>query len=217
MNRTKQHDDTPVECGTRMVKKRRQILNGAREVFLKEGFEGASVDDISNAANVSKATLYNHFPDKRLMFKAVIEEECDKQAGHMFALPQNPEGVEATLLEAAQGFVNFLTTPFAHNIFRICVGEADRFPELGHDFYRTGPALLQDHLVKFFEDCEPHNVLSIEDPVMAADQFAELCKAGLFARAVFGVQTKFTKKEKEKVAREAIATFMARYSKQAEV
>lgn len=213
MIRLKKCTEMPAEQGTRMVKKRRQILDGAREVFLKEGFEGASVDDISNAACVSKATLYNHFPDKRLMFKAVIEEECDKQAGHMFALPENPEGVEATLLEAAQGFVDFLTTPFAHNIFRICVGEADRFPELGQDFYRTGPALMREHLVKFFEVCEPHNVLSIDDPVMAADQFAELCKADLFTRAVFGVQHKFTKKQKEKVAREAIATFMARYGK----
>lgn len=210
---TKQKNDVPATQGTRMVKKRCQILAGAREVFLKEGFEGASVDDISIAASVSKATLYNHFPDKRLMFKAVIEGECDKQAGHMFALPQNAEGVEATLLDAAQRFVNFLTTPFAQNIFRICVGEADRFPELGQDFYRTGPELLRNHLMQFFEDCKPHNILQIDDPAMAADQFAELCKANLFARALFGVQTKFTKKEKEKVAREAIATFMARYSK----
>lgn len=213
MHSANRQNRTPPELGTRMVKKRRQILDGARAVFLKEGFEGASVDDISNAASVSKATLYNHFPDKRLMFKAVIEEECDKQAGHMFALPNNAEDVEATLLEAAEGFVGFLTTPFAQNIFRICVGEADRFPELGHDFYRTGPALMREMLVKFFEDCEPHDVLAIDDPAMAADQFAELCKANLFARAVFGVQTKFTKKEKAKVAREAITTFMARYSK----
>lgn len=206
---------SPAEQGTRMKKKRRQILDGAREIFLKEGFEGASVDDISNAASVSKATLYNHFPDKRLMFKAVVEAECEKQAGHMFALPANAEGVEATLLEAAEGFVGFLTTPFAQNIFRICVGEADRFPELGQDFYRTGPALMRKRLVEFFDNCRPHNVLDIEDPTMAADQFAELCKADLFARAVFGVQSKFSKKEKAKVAREAVTTFMARYGKTA--
>ncbi|WP_372674886.1 TetR/AcrR family transcriptional regulator, partial [Aquicoccus sp.] len=41
-----------------------QVLEGARKVFMADGFERASVDDIARAAGVSKATLYSYFPDK---------------------------------------------------------------------------------------------------------------------------------------------------------
>ena len=57
-----------------------QVLKGARDVFMADGFEGASVDDIARAAGVSKATLYSYFPDKRLLFMEVARNECARQA-----------------------------------------------------------------------------------------------------------------------------------------
>ena len=56
-----------------------QVLDGARTVFLRDGFEGASVDDIARQAGVSKATLYNYFPDKRILFMEVAKAECVRQ------------------------------------------------------------------------------------------------------------------------------------------
>ena len=49
-------------------------------VFLRDGFDGASVDDIAREAGVSKATLYSYFPDKRLLFLEVAKTECARQA-----------------------------------------------------------------------------------------------------------------------------------------
>ena len=57
-----------------------QVIAGARAVFLADGFEGASVDDIAKAAGVSKATLYSYFPDKRLLFLEVARTECSERA-----------------------------------------------------------------------------------------------------------------------------------------
>ena len=57
-----------------------QVLDGARTVFMRDGFEGASVDDIVREAGVSKATLYSYFPDKRLLFIEVAKIECLAQS-----------------------------------------------------------------------------------------------------------------------------------------
>lgn len=57
-----------------------QVLQGARDVFMAHGFEGASVDDIARKAGVSKATLYSYFPDKRLLFMEVARHGCARQA-----------------------------------------------------------------------------------------------------------------------------------------
>ena len=70
-----------------------QVLDGARQVFLTDGFEGASVDEIARAANVSKATLYSYFPDKRLLFMEVATTECQRQARDAQVTRQNTDGV----------------------------------------------------------------------------------------------------------------------------
>lgn len=55
-----------------------QVLEGARTVFLRDGFDGASVDEIARQAAVSKAKLYSYFPDKRTMFSEVFRSEPAK-------------------------------------------------------------------------------------------------------------------------------------------
>ena len=85
-----------------------QVLEGARQVFMSDGFEGASVDDIARAANVSKATLYSYFPDKRLMFTEMAEREWE---GRRFRLREFHYGGErvwgatAYMLLAFRNFV----------------------------------------------------------------------------------------------------------------
>ena len=59
--------------------KRRQILDGARKVFMDLGFDGASMGEIARSAGVSKGTLYVYFADKNRLFEAIVEEEALEQ------------------------------------------------------------------------------------------------------------------------------------------
>ena len=59
--------------------KRRQILDGARKVFMDLGFDGASMGEIARSAGVSKGTLYVYFADKNRLFEAIVEEESLEQ------------------------------------------------------------------------------------------------------------------------------------------
>ena len=59
--------------------KRRQILDGARKVFMDLGFDGASMNEIARSAGVSKGTLYVYFADKNRLFEAIVEEEALEQ------------------------------------------------------------------------------------------------------------------------------------------
>ena len=53
--------------------RRRQLLSAAQEVFVSKGFHGAVMDDIADAAHVSKPVLYQHFPGKRELYLALLE------------------------------------------------------------------------------------------------------------------------------------------------
>lgn len=188
-----------------------QVLAGAREVFLRDGFEGASVDDIARAASVSKATLYSYFPDKRHMFMEMAREQCARQAEVMLQEIDREAPVPQVLAQTARGALQLILSEFGLKVFRICVAEADRFPELGRRFYETGPAMGRQRLALYLREAADRNELKISNFEMAAAQFQELCKADVYMRLVFGIDDAFDEDEIERVVDEAVATFMARY------
>ena len=195
----------------RTGRKFEQVLAGAREVFMADGFEGASVDDIARSAGVSKATLYSYFPDKRLLFMEVARHECQRMAEETAAriAPAAPPADVLTM--AAVEIVSFMLSGFGLQVYRICVAEAERFPELGQAFYESGPVRGRERLAEYFRHACAQGELQIDDMALAAEQFSELCKCRLWPRAVFGLQTEFSRAEIIDVAREATTTFLARY------
>lgn len=188
-----------------------QVLEGAREVFMADGFEGASVDNIAKAAGVSKATLYSYFPDKRHLFTEVAHTECQRQSAKATTNIDMNAPASQVLHAAAIHMIGFFTSKFGLQMFRICVAETERFPELGQEFYKSGPIRLRDSLVLYFEQAIAKGELEIDDVDLAAHQFSELCKSVIFPRMIFGVQTEFTQPEIERVATGAVDMFMARY------
>lgn len=188
-----------------------QVLEGARQVFMRDGFEGASVDDIARAANVSKATLYSYFPDKRLLFMEVAETECARMAERAMDDINKNETPREVLTTTARQIVSFLLSDFALQIFRVCVAESDRFPELGRSFYTSGPEMGQKRMSEYLRLSVDRGELKIDDVKMAAEQFSELCKAKLWTRAVFGIQSEFSQAEIDEIVTHAVDMFMARY------
>ncbi|MGL5860132.1 MAG: TetR/AcrR family transcriptional regulator, partial [Phycicoccus sp.] len=54
------------------VAKRRRLLEAAETVFVRDGYRGASVDEVAALAGVSKQTLYAHFGSKEALFVEVV-------------------------------------------------------------------------------------------------------------------------------------------------
>lgn len=188
-----------------------QVLEGARAVFLSDGFEGASVDEIARVAAVSKATLYSYFSDKRLLFMEVANAECRRQSKEAIDRIDLAAAPREVLTQAGHHFLRFLTSTFGLQIFRICVAESDRFPEIGQQFYNSGPAVMREKMAQYFRSAEARGELRIDDHILAADQFGELCKADIWARVIFGVSKTVTEEEITRVVEGAVETFMARY------
>lgn len=188
-----------------------QVLAGARTVFMADGFDGASVDDIAKHSGVSKATLYSYFPDKQRLFMEVAKAECLRQADEAIAAIDMSAPVEEILHSAGRQIMQFIVSDFGQSIFRICVAESERFPELGRDFYQSGPALVRSRLVEFFGCAVETGQLCIDDMELAADQFHMLCKVDILDRVVFNNEVRIKDAAMERVIRGAVETFMARY------
>ena len=209
-------DPQAAEAGTRPARRARkaaQVLEGAREVFLRDGFEGANVDDIARAAGVSKATLYSHFGDKRLLFMEVATAECRRQADAALGSVDMDAPPREVLAFAARRMMDFFLSPIGIGVFRVVVAETGRFPQIGRTFWETGPARGRAILQDYFARACARGELIIDDPALAADQFAELCKADLWPRLIFGLAEEVSEEERARVARGAVDMFMARYGR----
>nr|WP_112311344.1 TetR/AcrR family transcriptional regulator [Pseudogemmobacter bohemicus] len=188
-----------------------QVQAGALRVFLRDGFEGASVDEIAREAGVSKATLYSYFPDKRVMFTEVFSIECQRQASEAETeLAQTPPAPEF-LTYAARRVIRFALSDFGRSLFRLVVGEVSRFPELARQFYANGPGMLRGKLVARLRELCERGELEITDFDLAVEQFVQLAKAAVHDRVMLNLVEDIRPEEIDKSVEGAVTMFMARY------
>lgn len=191
--------------------KRRQIVEGARAVFLSQGFDAASMNDIARAAGVSKGTLYVYFENKEELFEAIVEQECPLQAEGLLDLDPNDHDVEAVLTRLGVGYVKSLCRPEKASAIRAVIAIAERMPDLGRRFYETGPATGIARLAAYLAAQVEAGVLAIEDCEIAAAQFLESTHAMLFKPIVFNFAPAPTQEQVERNVGIAVAVFLAAY------
>lgn len=188
-----------------------QVIDGARLVFLRDGFEGAGVDAIAQEAGVSKATLYSYFPDKRHLFAAVVKDEMRRLSDSALAEIDQDAPPPQVLNETARQIVEFQLSAAGVAIYRLVVAESSRFPEIGREYYKVGPKMLTEVLSLYLARASHRGEITVDDPDMAAWQFFELCQGDLFMRRVTGVQVEFSTTEIARLRNAAVETFLARY------
>jgi len=64
---------------------RRRVLDAAEQHFAKHGYEPSTMADVAERAGVSVGTLYHHFPDKRALLLALIDDWGDRELSHQRA------------------------------------------------------------------------------------------------------------------------------------
>lgn len=117
------------------------ILAAAEEVFLRDGYVGASMDEVAKLAGASKQTVYKHFGSKQQLFIDLVTSMTvmtGDPVGHETVDASAP--VAETLTAHAVEMLNAVLTPRILRLRRLVIGEANRFPELGKALFEHGPA-----------------------------------------------------------------------------
>jgi AcrR family transcriptional regulator len=192
-------------------RKRQQILDGARRLFLAEGFDAVSMADIAREAGVSKGTLYVYFESKEELFAELVRIEKDKHFSPIFALDPNDHDVEAVLRRLGHGFCHFITLPHVVMGKRTVIAIGTRMPELTENFFREGPARCRGKLREYLDAQVAAGVLAIPDTSLAAAQFLDLTQSTYGFRMLFGIGHAPSPEEAEKIIDSAVRMFMAAY------
>jgi AcrR family transcriptional regulator len=194
--------------------KRRQIMEGARTIFLEKGFDAASMGEIARQAGVSKGTLYVYFESKEELFEAIFEEESRQQAEQVFALDHADRDVGPVLTRLGCDYVRFLCNPARLSSHRTVLAIAERMPALGRRFYEAGPATGVARVRAYLEAQVKAGVLEIRDCELAAAQFMDSCPSTMFKPMIFSSAPPPTEERIAEVVRAAVSVFLAAYGRQ---
>jgi AcrR family transcriptional regulator len=190
--------------------KRRQILDGARKVFMDLGFDAASMNEIARSAGVSKGTLYVYFADKNRLFEAILEDEALEQGKVSFNFDSSRDP-ETTLREFGRAYVALLCRPGGGSWIRTVMAIAERMPDVGRRYYANVLEKLIDHLADYLRAHVGRGALDIDDCRLAASQFMEVCKASLFLPFVFQAEPAPSAERIAEVVDSATRMFLAAY------
>jgi AcrR family transcriptional regulator len=190
--------------------KRRQILDGARKVFMDLGFDGASMGEIARAAGVSKGTLYVYFADKSQLFEAIVQQEALEQDKVAFIF--DPERDAATTLpEFGQAYILLLCRPGGGSAIRTVMAIAERMPDVGRRFYKQVLENRIDRLAVYLEARVKIKDLEIDDCQLAASQFMRMCEASLFLPFIFQAAPTPSAERIAEVVKSATRMFLTGY------
>jgi TetR/AcrR family transcriptional regulator, mexJK operon transcriptional repressor len=193
----------------------RAILEAAATVFLRSGYVGASMDQVAAHAGVSKQTVYKHFADKRHLFSEIVTRTVD-QAGEPTVNEvlnlRDSGNLEADLCDLARRLLARVMQPRLLQLRRLVIGEAGRFPELGQIFYERGPARTLAALTQVFDQLATRGLLTVDDPVLAAEHFNWLVMSTPLNRAMLlGRDDPLSSTEIDRFSESGVHVFMARY------
>ena len=179
-----------IPSGLRAQAKRRAIVQAARRVFVRDGYD-AGMDLISGEAGVSKMTVYNHFGSKEGLFQAVIGDALD-EALDAAVVTATRESVTSTedfrhnLILTARAWVEGMTRPDVVALRQLVVSEVRRFPELGQAWEAGGPERVRPALLAAFDSLIAEGRLHMPDKECALIQLYSLVLYPHLIHAAYG-------------------------------
>ena len=167
--------------------RRSEILDAATEIFLENGYGGATIDLVVERAGASKGTVYSFFGGKDGLFAAIVEERVER----ILAAFGDPEvvysDVRHALAHIAERYMEVAMAPDAVGLWRLIIAEGTRFPELARTFYQLGPDRTNAHLAGMLSAWRERGLISLDYPELAAVQFLNAVSADLHRRAMAGI------------------------------
>lgn len=195
---------------TRSERKRQAILEAARAVFRENGVDGTSMDALAARADVSKRTVYHHFPSKQALVRQLMSEMWKKGRQKIRVKYDGSRPLEPQLLTLVGTEIELVCNAEYLGLLRVAIG---------HFFY--SPAALQGEvellpardtaLSRWLAAARDDGRLDVDDPEFAATQLVNLVRGACFWPQVMGMAPIPDRDAQRFLAEETLAMFLARY------
>lgn len=169
----------------------RRILAAAQKVFLEQGFERASIEEIATAARAGKPSIYGRHRSKEALFTAVVLHDIAERLQF--------ENIEAMGTNLEERFIFFGEELLRRalcaetvGLFRSVIAEARRFPDLAAQLGKAARPQIGDLVARLFtSSAESKRVLGRTNAMVEcfpdiARLFTDLVFVPMLLRALLG-------------------------------
>ena len=193
-----------------------KLLNSAADLFLKSGFEKASMQEIVNLSGGSLSTIYKIFGNKEGLFRAVLEFKTTKLFEDLDQRGiDDEEDLESFLLIVGKRFLDLTTSDDAVLFHRLIVSEGFRNDaKLGRLFAESAIGDFAKRIATHLKIAQDKGLIEVEDILLASHQFIHALKDPFLFRRVLGVPVEISEEIKEKALRQLVRIFTKGCAKQ---
>lgn len=190
--------------------KREAIMDAAAQLFVHQGVQRTSLEQIAKAAGVAKQTIYSHFDNKDALFAAGLPRVF---ARHGFDLEQITAGQDAAeiLRRLLHGYLSVVLDPQVIAINRVVMAEAEQYPDIARLCWQNGPARSCELFGAVIAYLSDQGLVRVDDVEQAAAELRVLAATGFREQLLFKVVEAVPKPVLATHLEHLIAGFLAKH------
>ena len=145
---------------------RQEIVDAARDLFVREGFDNVSMRKIAEKIEYSPTTIYLYFLDKADLLDCIVEETFQRLEARMAGIHESIPDPRQRLIEGLRAYIDFgIEHPSDYRVAFLVErkGNADSYPRCG----TMGQKLLE-HVRQSVADCIRAGVFPVQDIEVAS-------------------------------------------------
>lgn len=168
--------NSPAELELPLTKRGQQrrdaLLENATTLFLEQGYEAVSLDDIVQLAGGSKATIYKYFGNKEGLFTAI----CDYRRERLFNDICRPfelqtDAIKPYLQQTLLRFYHHIVQPENVAFLRVFLEQSQRNPVLAQSLFNKCTTRMQNDISRALHICHDAGILYCTQPQHSATMF----------------------------------------------
>ena len=175
--------------------RRAQLLVAARDVFAAQGYHAAAMDDIAERAGVSKPVLYQHFPGKLELYRALLTTCADDLVERVSEAIASTSGNRERVTAAVEAYFDFVA------------GDGQAYRLVFESDLSNEPA-VRERLEEVQHQCAEMVSRAVREDAGISDDEAHLLSVGLVGMAQ--VTARYWLSTRDHIPREAAEQLVAR-------
>lgn len=193
-------------------RKRIAILQAAIAEFRSNGFEATSMDKIAATAEVSKRTVYNHFPSKEDLFAAILMHLWESASAQNEFTYQKERTLKTQLQEFLNKKMHMMCDQDFMDLVRVAVAATIHTPERARDMVDRLNT-REEGIVAWIKAAQADKKLKAGDAILMGDMLQGQLKSLAFWPQIAMGQPLLTEAQQKKIIQLTADMFLQYYEK----
>lgn len=166
--------------------RRDNIVGTATELFLEQGYDAVTIDEIVRVVGGSKTSLYKNFGGKEGLLSESVQQMCATFLGALEGLDLSSLGPADGLRVLGMTLTRTLLEDRHVAFQRLVVAVSGRFPDLARVWFESGPGRSRAAIAAFIAAKQAAGAMRPADPQVLAVQYHDMIVTNLLYRALMG-------------------------------